>query len=141
MFKMKNHNTSTENSSLWNTNTVFIVIYQLEQKLKKVKVRCQNYADMGTAILRNRRQLFRPMIIHHICHFCSTDKIFCSTQKCVNCNKNHYKTAYIVNLSRAAKFGTRSNLSLIPITKLLHTTNNFVIWSKIACHVKQFCST
>ena len=46
---------------------------------------------------------------------------FCSSQKCVNHNKwilhqnsvNHYKTAYIVYLPCAAKFGTRRNLSLI----------------------------
>ena len=75
--------------------------------------------------------------------------IFCSTQKCVNCKKmisrqksvNHFKTANILNLSRTAKFGTRSNLSLIHITKLLHRTNNFVLWGKIACHVMRFCST
>ena len=60
-----------------------------------------------------------------------------SRQKSVN----HFKTAYILNLSRTAKFGTRSNLSLIHITKLLHRTNNFVLWGKIACHVKRFCST
>ena len=60
-----------------------------------------------------------------------------SRQKSVN----HFKTAYILNLSRTAKFGTRTNLSLIHITKLLHRTNNFVLWGKIACHVKRFCST
>ena len=28
-----------------------------------------------------------------------------------------------------------------PHPQFLHMTNNFVMWSKIACHVKQFCST
>ena len=64
--------------------------------------------------------------IHHSCHFFSMDKIwviFCSTQKCVN-------------LSCVAKFGTRSNLSLIhKITK----SQNYSTWSKVSCHQKFPC--
>ena len=32
-------------------------------------------------------------------------------------------------------------ISKAPHDKLLHITNNFVMWCKIACHVKQNCST
>ena len=39
------------------------------------------------------------------------------------------------------KICIRSNFSLIHLPRLLHTTNNFVMWRKISCHVRQFCST
>ena len=79
-------------------------------------------------------QIFLP--IHHICHFCSTDKIFglifaphksaqIATKWILRQNSvNQDKTAYIVNLSYGAKFGTRKNLSLIHI-------HNFSTWQTI----------
>ena len=106
-------------------------------------------AELKTYIVAEGRGVAHTSYLSFLFHGQDFGVIFCSTQKCVNRNKldfastqrKSYKTAYVVNLSCAAKFAIRSNLSLIHITKLLHRTNNFVMWSKIAFHVKQFCST
>ena len=105
-------------------------------------------AELKTYIVDEGRGVAHTSYLSFLFHEQDFGVIFSSTQKCVNRNKldfaskqRHYKTACVVNLSCAAKFATRSNLSLIHITKLLHRTNNFVMWSKIAFHVKQFCST
>ena len=65
-------------------------------------------------------------------------------------NKNHEKTAYIVNLSCGAILNVNwskllmwSNFSLLNMIKLLHMTSNCncVTWCKIDCHVEKFWST
>ena len=95
------------------------------------------------------------LFIHHICHFWSTDKILglvfvphknAQIETKLILRKNREKHNKIAQVKQILSHGAMTNyflfqMSLLPMTKLLQRTSNFVLWCKIASQQeKENCS-